>query len=130
MEEVKKAQAEFSQFLLFCEKVINLFEVGKCYQLKSECINLGIFSHCVISISKMSVIVVFDTLISISPNYDYEKEFEIIDNGVIFIEYRAIVDNYQIIEVSQEHFLNIQSRVIALNITKKQLIKEFIQKRN
>lgn len=136
-QQLKLAQQEYSEFLVFCQEVSKMFEVGKCYQMKSEIyredgfhniLNLGSFSHCLICVPKMSVNVVFETLISIGTNYDYEKEFKITDNSSLNIEYTAMIEHYKICEVPKEHFLNMQSRVIALQATKRQLIKELTQK--
>lgn len=136
--QLMQAQKEYSEFLLFCQEVSKMFEVGKCYQMKSEIyledgfnniLNLGRFSHCLINISKMSIDLFFETLISIETNYNYQKEFTITDNGIVRVQYTAMIEHYQIKEVLEEHFLNMQSRVIALQVTKRQLIKEFTQKK-
>ena len=132
-----QAQQEFSEFLVFCQEVRKNFEVGKCYQMRSEIyredgfnniINLGIFSHCLIEVSKMSIDLFFETLISIETNYNYQKDFTIRDNGIVKIQYTAMIEHYQIKEVPEEYFLNMQSRVISLQVIKRQLIKEFTQK--
>jgi hypothetical protein len=131
-KQLMQAQKEYSEFLLFCDEVSKMFEVGKCYQMKGKIyrnngtnptINLGRFSGCLIFVGNMTMSIVFETLITIQNNND----FNITDTNFVTIKYTAMIEQYQIKEVSEEHFLNMQSRVIALQVTKRQLIKEFLK---
>jgi hypothetical protein len=131
-QQLEYSAKVYSDFITFCQMVSEIFEVGKCYEIKGnnnnyQSFNLGRFERVAIDIETFSVAIVFETLIQLPNEYDFEKDFRILDGGRVYISLKESIEYYKISEISKEHFLNMQSRVISLQVIKRQLIKEFLK---